>query len=123
MSGLQVCQRNKYGFCKFGNLCRNHHVNEKCDDRYCDIENCEKRHPKKCHFYGLYSMCKFGEFCRFEHEGLVDKNNDLKALMEEESVKTSNKFESIEKEIDHLKNEIQKLTEKNRILKACHCLY
>ena len=117
MSGPSVCQRNKFGFCKFGTLCRNQHVDEKCNDEYCDIENCQKRHPKKCYFYGLYRMCKFGEFCRYEHEEVVDKKNDMKALMEEEAVKSSIKFQSIEKDINNLKNEIMKLTEENIILK------
>ena len=47
----QICMRNKFGYCKYGELCRNLHINDLCDSDSCDIRNCNKIHPYACKFY------------------------------------------------------------------------
>ena len=41
-----VCRYYKFGYCKFGEKCRNLHIEEKCENKQCDITNCDKRHPR-----------------------------------------------------------------------------
>ena len=62
-----VCRHNKFGFCKFGNLCRKRHIEEICDNKDCETRLCGKRHPRLCRFFQEFGRCKFGEFCRFKH--------------------------------------------------------
>ena len=62
-----MCRYFKFGFCKFGDHCRNLHVEEKCDDKQCDISNCDKRHPRPCTFYRYYGRCKYSDYCKYEH--------------------------------------------------------
>ena len=62
-----VCRYFKFGFCKFGDHCRNLHVEEKCDDKQCEISNCDKRHPRPCTFYRYYGRCKYSDYCKYEH--------------------------------------------------------
>ena len=61
-----VCDRNKYGHCKFGAFCKYTHRNEICQNEACDTFNCEKRHPKKCFWFMKYGRCKFSP-CSFKH--------------------------------------------------------
>ena len=46
-----VCQHHKYGFCKFLDKCKYKHVNENCNDKSCEINDCEKRHPMLCRYF------------------------------------------------------------------------
>ena len=63
----KVCQRNKYGFCKFSQRCRNHHFSEICLETVCEPETCPKRHPTPCKFFQIYQRCKFGTDCAYKH--------------------------------------------------------
>ena len=88
-----ICLKNKYGFCKFRNTCRNHHVNEKCENVNCDIKLCEKRHPVECKFFRSYQRCKFLEFCHYEHKIVKTSNNienDMNNLKEKMDMLESN---------------------------------
>ena len=62
-----VCKRNKFGYCFFGDKCRNLHVNVICVVKNCDMIVCEKRHPRSCKFYRDYGRCKFVDFCKYNH--------------------------------------------------------
>ena len=77
-----ICCHNKYGHCKFQDVCHQNHVNEKCEDINCEIVNCQKRHPRKCKFFLEYKRCKFGDFCSYEHL-LDDRANDIEDLKKE----------------------------------------
>ena len=46
MASKFICRTNKFGYCWYGEKCKNKHVNELCEKRNCEIFNCEKRHPK-----------------------------------------------------------------------------
>ena len=64
---------NKRGFCKFGNECRNRHVNEICGNSKCDKLSCELRHPLLCRFYMINGVCKFGSDCAYLHKEREEK--------------------------------------------------
>ena len=63
-----VCQHNKYGFCKYQLTCRMKHVNEICEKSNCEIHKCTQRHPIRCKYYQDYQRCKFGSYCYYRHE-------------------------------------------------------
>ena len=58
--------RNKLEYCKFGESCRNRHVDDICETLNCDIFSCDKRHPKVCRFLGRLGRCKFLEYCKYD---------------------------------------------------------
>ena len=95
-----ICRFFKYGFCKYGEKCRKHHVQEICSASDCSRMECEKRHPRICRYFNLYGTCKFGLKCCYLHQSHVSS------------------------EIENLKKEIEKLHEKqlqNVLQKAKTC--
>ena len=91
MAPQNVCRYNKFGHCKFSEVCRLMHVNELCENLECEVTNCNLRHPKICNYFRDYRRCKFGEYCSFRHE---------------------------ENTIDNLRSDIQKTSEKVNSLEA-----
>ena len=85
-----VCRRNKFGYCHYGEKCRNKHVDEICLARNCDVYNCDKRHPKICNFHRAYGRNKFAEYCKYSHE----KPKDI--------LENSNKIDMLEKKVENL---------------------
>ena len=110
MATQNICNFNKFGFCKFRDRCRKQHVNDKCENSSCDISVCILRHPRRCKFYSEYKRCKYGEWCRFEH--VENLNNveidDLKK--ENESILT--KLAGIENTLKEKDNLIESLLQK-----------
>ena len=104
MNFQNVCRHNKFGFCKHGQSCRKRHVDELCNIESCDINICEKRHPRSCRFFAEYGRCKFLDFCKYKHvnnmknESSVD--NEMKIMFEKQT--------NMENEIKEL-NEMLKL--------------
>ena len=45
------CNRNKFGYCKFGETCKLLHINELCWNGDCDERCCSFRHPKECMYF------------------------------------------------------------------------
>ena len=70
-----VCDRNKYGHCKFGAFCKYTHKNEICQDEECDTFNCERRHPKTCFWLKKYRRCKFSP-CSYKHSKVNTKSSE-----------------------------------------------
>ena len=85
-----ICRRNKYGYCYFGDTCRNKYINVMCADKSCNIFSCENRHPKICTFFRDLGQCKFNEYCKFDH-------NKQKKILE-----NNQKIEELEKKIEKL---------------------
>ena len=92
----------EYGVCKYRKTCRKRHYIEICQEESCETSNCPKQHPRNCKFYNIYKRCKFGSFCLFAH-----RNTD-----------GPNKTEEMKTELDHLKEKMTKLEEKNECLEA-----
>ena len=88
MSTENICQFNKFGFCKFKNNCFRKHENRKCDNEYCEIRECPLRHPSKCRYFVEFNNCKFGTLCKFGHDtiekGKVDKEIETLQMQLEE---------------------------------------
>ena len=63
----EICQYNKYGFCKYRDGCKKKHVTLECEDPDCMIsKNCKQRHPKPCRKYNL-GKCRFENECAYKH--------------------------------------------------------
>ena len=101
----QICFRNKYGYCKFGNTCRRKHNNNICENDNCEKWNCEKRHPKECWWFYTYQRCRFSN-CSYKHT----KKTDLK----EEVIEINKKLRAVEEEIKKKESEIKAQEEKIR---------
>ena len=65
---LNICDFNKYGFCKFKSTCRKPHIMEICSNNGCETRVCSLRHPKSFRYFREIGYCKFGEWCLFNHE-------------------------------------------------------
>ena len=103
-----VCKFNQFGFCKYEKTCRKRHNNSKCDYKDCDLNTCEKRHPKPCTYFLAYNRCKFGSFCRFNHSD--EKEVYLKTLtsriesLEETVVQNNQAIDQMREKIEALEN-------------------
>ena len=86
-----ICQRNKFGHCKFGNSCTFVHYKDTCENLKCRSYTCEKRHPKKCTWFNMYGRCKFSP-CSYRHE-------------------SENSYSSNNSEIEEVKERLVKLEE------------
>ena len=95
-----VCRHNKYGHCRYKDVCRNLHVNEMCQDVNCETVKCKKRHPRKCKFFQEYKRCKFGEFCSFDHT-LANLNDYTIEELKKELENVKIKVDALEKQIEH----------------------
>ena len=98
-----VCRYNKYGYCKFGDVCRKLHIDELCVVSSCDSRTCDKRHPRDCKYYNNYIRCKFNP-CKFAHTEKVDdmklKEMIVKVDSIEETIKAKVEIETKIKEMD-----------------------
>ena len=92
---------NQNGYCKFGNNCRNRHVEEICSSAQCQQLSCEMRHPFICKFYRMYGNCKFENNCAFLHEA---SDEQLKiSLLEEKVAACEEKVKILELNVGDMK--------------------
>ena len=105
MAAQNVCQFNKFGYCKHREHCRNLHVNEVCESSSCDIKSCLQRHPFECKYYNRFRRCKFDP-CKFLH---IEKMSDIESL-KSENKKILDKVDEIN-EIVNKKDDIEKKLE------------
>ena len=85
---MNICRYNQTGFCKFKNTCPNIHVNEICLVKNCSLNQCVKRHPKKCKYYAEYKYCKFRSCAfansqRIEHGEVNELRQDIEYMKHE----------------------------------------
>ena len=80
----EVCFHQKFGFCKFKEMCSKQHLEETCQElSACQKpNNCHKRHPKECKRYEK-GFCRFGIGCAYSHQ----EKSTLKAGNKEINVK------------------------------------
>ena len=124
-----VCRKNKFGYCYFGEKCHFRHVEEVCSEDNCNVFNCEKRHPKICKFMREYGMCKFTDFCKYDHKKCKDIIDNAKKLAEiqkqieviqktnNSSIEkvTSDKLEAVEKKFESF---MKTFEEKESVIKS-----
>ena len=63
-----VCKFNQTGFCKFGENCKNMHVNKLCNTLNCNKHICKNRHPRQCKYFRITEKCRFNDVCAFTHK-------------------------------------------------------
>ena len=112
MAQENVCQFNKFGFCKFQINCFRYHENGKCQNVQCSVRDCSFRHPRECRYFRDYGNCKFGEFCKFNHKAFRNENNieidEIKKKLEE----LKSQIDAKNKEINHKNSEIESMSKK-----------
>ena len=86
-----VCFKNKFGYCRYADSCRYKHVTMVCEDGQCEIQNCDKRHPKICKYFRDYRRCKFTVGCKYKHENNQEKINNLEKQMDKQKEKLEEK--------------------------------
>ena len=106
MAAGNICYYKKFGHCKFLDTCIYRHVETICEKENCEIDNCERRHPKECRYYKEFSRCKFGDYCSFRHESTITEGN-VKLVKEVETLKE--RVELLEKLIEDKDKEIKEI--------------
>ena len=93
---MTVCHFYQNGFCKFKQQCVNKHISDICPTHpLFQNKECEKRHPKSCRMFALFTNCKF-ERCAYAHD--KDNRND-------------SNIEELKPEVIELKQCVKKLSE------------
>ena len=129
MTNQNICRYNKFGFCKYGEVCRKKYISEKCYESSCEVGACDLRHPKICKYYREFRRCKFGQYCYFDHketdsEALEKKVNELtikvenleKKMKEEHIVQLKSDSEKIKKLVQEKDDLIQELVKKIELM-------
>ena len=75
MTAKNVCNFEKFGYCKKKLECKDYHPTEVCNNESCKISRCRRRHPKKCKYFES-GYCKFRESCKYDHSVKI-RVNDL----------------------------------------------
>ena len=114
---LEVCNYQKFGFCKFKEQCKKKHLKELCKDLSAcvDPRSCHKRHPRGCKRYALEGFCRFGDGCGYHHKERLPNKSILEVNKKvEELEKALNKMAD---KIFHLEVELKeiKLKEKEAV--------
>ena len=65
----EVCKYYKFGYCKYGEICKGKHFIEECQDlsKCKSLKKCDKRHPKCCKRFAL-GLCPFENKCAYKHQ-------------------------------------------------------
>ena len=78
----EVCQFEKFGFCKFKGECKRRHLTKICKSLSGCIykKHCDIRHPKNCKICAKENGCRHDKECAYTHNATkhVDKRNKLK---------------------------------------------
>jgi myosin heavy subunit len=113
----EICQYNKFGFCRYRSDCKKKHYKSECEhlDDCNTQKNCPKRHPKRCRKYDS-GNCRFQSDCAYKH--LQPKTNEdhkqLKQKLEalEKVVQT---FAETNKDKEQLQEKVEGM---EKVLKA-----
>ena len=105
MTAPTLCLYNKFGFCKFGERCRRHHINEICKESSCEINSCRQRHPKTCKYFRDFGRCKFSP-CAFKHQVVTNAYDDILKEMKE----INEKIVDLESDILDKNQQIEKMS-------------
>ena len=110
----EVCSHQKFGFCKFKNSCKNHHLEEICPElSTCfNTKSCHKRHPKKCKRYEYQGFCRFGSGCAYYHQ------ENTTNLTRSNNLETNIKVEKLEKMVKDMAEKIVSLESKVKEMKS-----
>ena len=109
----QVCKHFQTGFCKFGELCRKHHVKVICNKENCDSKDCNERHPKICRYFNSNQVCKFGITCSYLHVTLKEKGDIFQLTSKVNQLESL--IKSMSQQIDKLIIELEVVKSKKEI--------
>ena len=105
----EVCQFDKFGFCKHKQNCKRRHFVEECNDlSKCKvIKSCLKRHPKACKKF-VTGHCRFENDCAYKHEKLIPNKEQVEMTEKLKQLEVvlhamTRKVLSMEKEIKELR--------------------
>ena len=129
----EVCQFQKFGFCKFKGGCKRKHLTQICESllRCKDINKCEKRHPKNCKKFASGNGCKHHEKCAYNHHVTKydEEQNELKdkvgilekkiADMTKKDSKETSQLEKLEMVVKALTRKVLSLENETRALQVC----
>ena len=80
----ETCKYFKYGYCKYKNECRIHHLKETCEmGSSCKTSKvCMKRHPKICKLFSEGGFCRHGDKCAYSHTNkkAIDNQKEMDVL-------------------------------------------
>ena len=109
------CKFHQFGYCKFGETCRNFHTRNTCSDPIkCNKTSCSARHPRPCKYYVQFGHCKFGSDCSFHHTDDVSDNDDIKKDM----IKLKEDLNSVLLSLKVKENEIKELADRIKELES-----
>ena len=114
MATPPICSFNQFGYCKYKEECRKHHIDDICSDSSCDFLTCKLRHPRLCNWYSEYGRCKFNP-CKFKHE---EKDETMKTIVRENQ-EVMSKLEEVEKSLIELRERENETTENIERLEKC----
>ena len=113
----EICQFQKFGYCKFEDKCKRIHLAEVCGSpsRCQNKKDCKKRRPKRCKRFYSASSCKFKEKCAYNHQAfeIDDEKKELKYKvkhLEEKDVQQTKKIEN--GKVEQLAPVVKALTQK-----------
>ena len=99
-----ICQFNKYGFCKHREKCSKVHETACCEDDNCGVINCVLRHPKVCKYHKENGECRFNDRCKYKHLPLNDRRGetDMSKLIDDMKEKEA-KISALERDVSEYK--------------------
>ena len=116
-----ICQYFKFGHCKFGVMCRHKHVQETCQDSYCEAQQCSLRHPRKCHYFQHFNRCKFNDYCSYLHDHTGAAQVEQVINLDDIKLKVNQTYTTLNEhknEVEVMKTRIEMLENENIELKA-----
>ena len=111
MAAPTLCLYNKFGYCKFSERCRKHHIYEICENTSCSISECRLRHPKICRYFDNFGRCKFSP-CAFKHETRTSIPSNEQTTVTENYKFLENEIKEKNRQIDELSTKICNLETK-----------
>jgi len=114
MTAKNVCNFEKFGYCKKKRDCKDYHPTEACKNRNCNISRCRRRHPKKCKYFES-GYCKFKESCKYDHAEKIRVNDLLDRIIKLE--KQNLMFREINEQQDYAISNLNERLSKAKIEK------
>ena len=108
----EVCQFDKFGFCKYQKDCKRRHFSEECKDlsRCKSIKTCVKRHPKACKQYAS-GHCRFESGCAYKHEEPIPNKEQIQ--MAQKVQKLEQVLHAMTRKVLAMEEEIKEIKKNN----------
>ena len=104
------CKWWNRGYCREANGCKCNHPEGDCKEEGCSGQGCDRRHRRRCKYWGSEKGCYRGERCQYLN---VDRIEGEKKLVEEK-LEHENEAKKIKNTINELEAKLETLEEKNK---------